>query len=176
MVHCSRCRIDWAQRDGILLLEVDRLMRPGGYFTWSSPPAYKDDDEDRRVWKDMDSVARRLCRSIAAKEGQTVIWVKPSTNEYYRKRPEGTDPPLCRTTDDPDAAWHVPIMACISPMSEYNEFVQGSGLMPWPKQLISPPPRLQELNIKAKTFQRDTTVWATKGRFLLEAVGIADRT
>jgi SAM-dependent methyltransferase len=32
MAHCSRCRIDWLQRDGVLLLEVDRVLRPGGYF------------------------------------------------------------------------------------------------------------------------------------------------
>lgn len=24
LAHCSRCRIDWLQRDGILLLELDR--------------------------------------------------------------------------------------------------------------------------------------------------------
>ncbi|CAL1411042.1 unnamed protein product [Linum trigynum] len=27
--HCSHCRIDWLQRDGILLLELDRVLRPG---------------------------------------------------------------------------------------------------------------------------------------------------
>ncbi|KAM0858768.1 hypothetical protein ACQ4PT_047622 [Festuca glaucescens] len=29
LAHCSRCRIDWLQRDGILMLELDRLLRPG---------------------------------------------------------------------------------------------------------------------------------------------------
>ncbi|KAK4405892.1 putative methyltransferase PMT8 [Sesamum angolense] len=37
LAHCSRCRIDWLQRDGILLLELDRVLRPGGYFAYSSP-------------------------------------------------------------------------------------------------------------------------------------------
>ncbi|CAI0558839.1 unnamed protein product [Linum tenue] len=30
--HCSHCRIDWLQRDGILPLELDRVLRPGGYL------------------------------------------------------------------------------------------------------------------------------------------------
>ena len=28
--HSSRCRIDWLQRDGLLVLELDRLLRAGG--------------------------------------------------------------------------------------------------------------------------------------------------
>ncbi|KAL5725185.1 hypothetical protein ACHQM5_008356 [Ranunculus cassubicifolius] len=49
LAHCSRCRIDWLQRDGILLLELDRLLRPGGYFAYSSPEAYAQDEEDLRI-------------------------------------------------------------------------------------------------------------------------------
>ncbi|KAJ7540990.1 hypothetical protein O6H91_10G039900 [Diphasiastrum complanatum] len=159
LAHCSRCRIDWAQRNGILLLELDRLLRPGGYFAWSSPPAYKDDDEDRQIWNDMDSLTKSMCWSIAAKEGQTVIWMKPLTNDCYNQRPEGASPPLCDVADDPDAVWQVPMKACITPIAEYNNFGKGNGLMPWPKRLNFPPPRLQELHINANTFQRDTTVW-----------------
>ena len=56
MAHCSRCRIDWAQREGVLLLELDRLLRPGGYWVWSSPPAYRDDPESRAAWRDVTSI------------------------------------------------------------------------------------------------------------------------
>ncbi|KAE8677643.1 putative methyltransferase PMT1 [Hibiscus syriacus] len=45
-------RIDWLQRDGILLLELDRLLRPGGYFSYSSSEAYAQDEEDLRIWRD----------------------------------------------------------------------------------------------------------------------------
>ncbi|CAO2172048.1 unnamed protein product [Urochloa humidicola] len=34
IIHCSRCRINWTRDDGILLLEVNRLLRAGGYFAW----------------------------------------------------------------------------------------------------------------------------------------------
>ncbi|CAH9109358.1 unnamed protein product, partial [Cuscuta europaea] len=51
--RCSRCRIDWLQRDGILLLELDRVLRPGSYFANSSPEAYAQDEDDLRIWRQM---------------------------------------------------------------------------------------------------------------------------
>jgi SAM-dependent methyltransferase len=116
--HCSRCRIDWLQRDGILLLELDRLLRPGGYFAYSSPEAYAQDEEDLRIWREMSALVERMCWKIAAKRNQTVIWVKPLTNDCYKEREPGTQPPLCKSDDDPDAVWGVPMKACITPYSD----------------------------------------------------------
>jgi SAM-dependent methyltransferase len=117
LAHCSRCRIDWLQRDGILLLEVDRVLRPGGYFVYSSPEAYASDPANRKIWKQMSSLARRMCWRIASRKGQTVIWVKPVTNWCYMKREPGALPPMCGQDDDPDAAWNVLMKACITPYS-----------------------------------------------------------
>ncbi|KAG4970387.1 hypothetical protein JHK85_036808 [Glycine max] len=105
LAHCSRCRIDWLQRNGILLLELDRILRPGGYFAYSSPEAYAQDEEDRRIWKEMSALVGRMCWKIASKRNQTVIWVKPLTNDCYLKREPDTHPPLCSPSDDPDAVW-----------------------------------------------------------------------
>lgn len=34
------------------LLELNRILRPGGFFIWSATPVYRDDNErDRNVWK-----------------------------------------------------------------------------------------------------------------------------
>lgn len=115
LAHCSRCRIEWHQRDGILLLEVDRLLKPGGYFIWSAPPAYREDVENRQIWKDMTELVTNMCWTVAAHQDQTVIWQKPLTNECYEKRPEDQVPPLCKTSD-PDSAWEVPMEACINPL------------------------------------------------------------
>lgn len=118
LAHCSRCRIDWLQRNGILLLEIDRLLRPGGYFVYSSPEAYAHDEEDLRIWKEMSSLAERMCWKITARHDQTVIWVKPLTNDCYMERESGSEPSLCRTDVDPDAVWDVRMEACITPYSE----------------------------------------------------------
>lgn len=36
---------------GKLLLELNRVLRPGGYFVWSATPVYRNDAEDVGIWK-----------------------------------------------------------------------------------------------------------------------------
>jgi hypothetical protein len=36
---------------GKLLLELDRLLRPGGYFVWSATPVYQKLPEDVEIWQ-----------------------------------------------------------------------------------------------------------------------------
>ncbi|KAL0918434.1 hypothetical protein M5K25_010443 [Dendrobium thyrsiflorum] len=159
LAHCSRCRIDWLQRDGILLLELDRLLRPGGFFVYSSPEAYAQDEEDLKIWRKMSTLVDRMCWKIAAKQNQTVIWVKPLTNDCYMDRAPGTKPPLCRSDDDADAVWDVKMEACITPYSEQHYKHKGSGLAPWPARLTTPPPRLADLGYAAESFVKDMEVW-----------------
>lgn len=94
------------------------MLRPGGYFVYSSPEAYALDEKNRRIWAEMSDFAKRMCWQIASKQDQTVIWVKPSTNRCYLRRNIGTLPPMCDQGDDPDAAWNVPLNACITPYSK----------------------------------------------------------
>ncbi|KAK7345760.1 hypothetical protein VNO77_16371 [Canavalia gladiata] len=159
LAHCSRCRIDWLQRDGILLLELDRLLRPGGYFAYSSPEAYAQDEEDRRIWKEMNALVGRMCWKVAAKRNQTVIWVKPLTNDCYLKRAPDTQPPLCSLDDDPDAVWGVKMKTCITHYSNQMNRARGSGLASWPARLTTPPPRLADFNYSTEMFVKDTEVW-----------------
>lgn len=159
LAHCSRCRIDWLQRDGILLLELDRLLRPGGYFVYSSPEAYAQDEENLRIWREMSALVERMCWKIAAKKNQTVIWVKPLTNDCYMARTPGTQPPLCSSDDDPDNVFGINMEACISRYSEKHHKAGGSGLAPWPARLTSPSPRLDELGYSHEMFEKDMEVW-----------------
>lgn len=159
LAHCSRCRIDWLQRDGILLLELDRLLRPGGYFVYSSPEAYAQDPENRKIWNSMYGLLRRMCWRVVSKKDQTVIWAKPLSNSCYLKRELGTRPPLCSSDDNPDGLWNVSMRACISPYSARMHKGKGSVLLPWPQRLTAPPPRLEEVGISAEEFQADTNTW-----------------
>ncbi|XP_022993804.1 probable methyltransferase PMT9 [Cucurbita maxima] len=164
LAHCSRCRIDWLQRDGILLLELDRLLRPGGYFAYSSPEAYAQDPVNRMIGTAMHDILKRMCWKAVAKKDQTVIWAKPVTNSCYLKRDPGTLPPLCNLDDDPDLTWNVPMKACISRYSKTYQRsrdaqAKGSGLVPWPQRLISAPPRLEEVGVSAEEFKEDSKVW-----------------
>ncbi|PIN03434.1 Phosphoethanolamine N-methyltransferase [Handroanthus impetiginosus] len=159
LAHCSRCRIDWLQRDGILLLELDRLLRPGGYFVYSSPEAYAHDAENRRIWNSMYDLLRRMCWRVVVRKDQTVIWAKPLSNSCYAKRGPESRPPLCGPDDDPDVAWNVPMKACITPYSAKMHREKGSGLQPWPQRLTTTPPRLGEIGVSVEEFQKDAQIW-----------------
>lgn len=159
MAHCSRCRIDWLQRDGILLLELDRLLRPGGYFVYSSPEAYAHDVENRRIWNAMHDLLGRMCWRVVSRRDQTVVWAKSLSNSCYRKRAPGTNPPLCSPDSDPDVSWDVEMKACITPYSTKMHKAKGSGLQPWPSRLTGPSPRLDEIGVSPDQFQEDTDTW-----------------
>ncbi|XP_022134004.1 probable methyltransferase PMT9 [Momordica charantia] len=176
LAHCSRCRIDWLQRDGILLLELDRLLRPGGYFAYSSPEAYAHDAENRRIGTAMHDILRRMCWKVAAKKDQTVIWSKPVSNSCYLKRYPGTLPPLCDLDDDPDLTWNVSMKACISRYSAKMHREKGSGLVPWPQRLVSAPPRLQEVSVSAEEFKEDSNLWQLRvGEYWKEMRSVIQR-
>lgn len=51
LVHCVRCKVPWQKDGGILLLEVNRVLRSGGYFVWSAKPVYRTLEEDVQIWK-----------------------------------------------------------------------------------------------------------------------------
>ncbi|ONK79604.1 uncharacterized protein A4U43_C01F8060 [Asparagus officinalis] len=81
------------------------------------------------------------------------------TNDCYYNREPGTQPPMCSSRDDPDAVWGVPMKACITPYSEQNHRDQGSGLVPWPARLTTPPPRLADFDYTTEMFEKDTETW-----------------
>lgn len=167
LAHCSRCRIDWRQRDGVLLLEIDRILRPGGYFVWSSPPVYRDDPAEKQEWKEMADLVSRMCWTIASKRDQTVIWAKPLTNECYEKRPPGTWPPLCSVANEPDLGWQERMKICITPLTPLS-MPGRTDLVPWPKRMNSPPSRLKELGFNEKTFMDDTIAWKRRADLYME--------
>ncbi|KAI4389395.1 hypothetical protein MLD38_001625 [Melastoma candidum] len=100
-----------------------------------------------------------MCWRVVAKRDQSVIWAKPVSNRCYQKRDPGIQPPLCSSDDDPDESWDVPMKACIFPLSEWMHKDKGSGLVPWPRRLITPPPRLEEIGLSTGVFYDDTDTW-----------------
>ncbi|KAG9446547.1 hypothetical protein H6P81_012675 [Aristolochia fimbriata] len=162
LAHCSRCRIDWLQRDGILLLEIDRLLRPGGYFVYSSPEVYAQDPENRRIWSALSDLLARMCWKVISRKDQTCIWMKSTSNSCYTKRLPHTKPLMCSFDDDPDAAWNAPMKPCITPYSKRMHRIKGSGLLPWPQRLTASPPRLEELGITPEEYQKDMEAWLSR--------------
>ncbi|XP_010067444.2 probable methyltransferase PMT11 [Eucalyptus grandis] len=161
MIHCSRCRINWTRDDGILLLEVNRILRAGGYFAWSAQPVYKHEAILEEQWAEMLNLTTRLCWELVKKEGQIAIWQKPLNNSCYLSREPGTTPRLCEPEDDPDNVWYVDLKACITQLPENG---YGANVTAWPARLQMPPDRLQSIHIDAyisrkELFKAESKYW-----------------
>ncbi|XP_057550366.1 probable methyltransferase PMT26 [Amaranthus tricolor] len=134
VVHCARCRVPWHIEGGKLLLELNRVLRPGGYFVWSATPVYQTLEEDVGIWNAMSKLTEQMCWKLVKKERDEVnkigvaIYQKPLSNECYEQRSQN-EPPLCEQSDDRNAAWNIPLQACMHKVPE-GETERGSH---WPE-------------------------------------------
>ncbi|KAA8547447.1 hypothetical protein F0562_003689 [Nyssa sinensis] len=144
LVHCARCRVPWHVEGGALLLELNRVLRPGGYFVWSATPVYQKLEEDVEIWKEMSALTRSMCwELVTIKKDQlnsvgAAVYRKPASNECYDQRKHNR-PPICKSDDDPNAAWYVPLQSCMHRVP-VNEVERGSRWPEdWPRRLQTPP-------------------------------------
>ncbi|KAD1631712.1 hypothetical protein E3N88_42515 [Mikania micrantha] len=143
-IHCARCRVPWHIEGGKLLLELNRLLRPGGYFVWSATPVYQKEPEDVEIWEAMSKLTKAMCWELVVvykdklNQVGAAIYQKPTSNECYENRQQN-DPPICESNDDPDAIWNVDLEACMHKVP-VDSSVRGSNWPKmWPERLHSPP-------------------------------------
>ncbi|XP_027158058.1 probable methyltransferase PMT27 [Coffea eugenioides] len=144
VVHCARCRVPWHAGGGALLLELNRLLRPGGYFVWSATPVYQTLEEDVMIWNEMSNLTVSMCWELVTIKKDKLnsigaaVYHKPDSNECYDKR-KHNHPPMCKSDDDPNAAWYIPLQACLHKVPiEANQ--RGSDWPEeWPRRLQTPP-------------------------------------
>lgn len=165
LIHCSRCRINWTRDDGILLLEVNRMLRAGGYFAWAAQPVYKHEENLQEQWKEMEDLTGRICWDLVKKEGYIAIWRKPLNNSCYRSRDAGAQPPMCNPDDNPDSVWYVGLSACITPLPENG---YGANVSAWPVRLHNPPDRLQSIEMDAYVSRKE--LFKTESKYWYEII------
>ncbi|RRT60373.1 hypothetical protein B296_00011303 [Ensete ventricosum] len=99
MAHCSRCLIPWGANDGIYMMEVDRVLRPGGYWVLSGPPinwksnyqAWQRTKEDlSEEQRKIEEIAKLLCWEKVSEKGEIAIWRKRINAESCPGRQDET--------------------------------------------------------------------------------------
>ncbi|MBA0608756.1 hypothetical protein Godav_020942 [Gossypium davidsonii] len=115
LAHCSRCLIPWQKYDGLYLAEVDRILRPGGYWVLSGPPihwkkfwrGWERTREDLKQEQDaIEDVAKSLCWKKVIEKNDLSVWQKPINHvECFRSKKVLKAPHMCES-DDPDTAWY----------------------------------------------------------------------
>ncbi|XP_015584160.2 probable pectin methyltransferase QUA3 [Ricinus communis] len=159
LVHCSRCLIPFTAYNATYFMEVDRLLRPGGYLVISGPPVQwaKQDKE----WADLQGVARALCYELIAVDGNTVIWKKPVGDSCLPNQNEfGLE--LCEESEDPSQAWYFKLKKCLSRIpSVEGEYAVGT-IPKWPDRLTEAPSRAMRMKNGIDLFEADTRRWARR--------------
>lgn len=102
--------------DGLYLIEVDRILRPGGYWILSGPPINWENhwkgwnrtaDDLNAEQSLVETVAKSLCWKLIVKKNDLAIWQKPTNHIHCKaKRKVFKHPRFCQT-QNPDTAWWV---------------------------------------------------------------------
>ncbi|XP_077212917.1 putative methyltransferase PMT2 [Tasmannia lanceolata] len=172
MAHCSRCLIQWGSNDGMYMMEVDRVLRPGGYWILSGPPInwknnYKawqrPKEELQEEQRKIEEIANLLCWEKKYEKGEMAIWRKRINSDSCPERQDGSGISMCESTNADDV-WYKKMSACVTPYPEVNSMdeVAGGELKTFPDRLNSVPPRITSGSIPGvsiASYQEDNRLW-----------------
>eukprot|EP00244_Chara_vulgaris_P013459 TRINITY_DN769_c0_g1_i1.p1 TRINITY_DN769_c0_g1~~TRINITY_DN769_c0_g1_i1.p1 ORF type:complete len:603 (+),score=95.09 TRINITY_DN769_c0_g1_i1:436-2244(+) len=177
MAHCARCLIPWAAFGGAMLLEVDRVLRPGGFWVLSGPPINYEHmwnswnstfEDEKRVEDGLRSLLDRMGYKLYQKEGDFAIWRKPLDSKSYKARDPDALPAVCDDAYGPDEAWYTPMRPCITPLPEKSKGLisepAGGALKDWPERVKVVPPRLEE-EMTPSDFEEHNKEWRKRVSF-----------
>jgi SAM-dependent methyltransferase len=169
LMHCSRCLIPFTAYNATYFIEVDRLLRPGGYLVISGPPVQwpKQDKE----WADLQAVARALCYELIAVDGNTVIWKKPVGDSCLPSQNEfGLE--LCDESVPPSDAWYFKLKRCVTrPSSVKGEHALGT-ISKWPERLTKVPSRAIVMKNGLDVFEADARRWARRVAYYRDSLNL----
>ncbi|GAB4834164.1 hypothetical protein Ancab_032429 [Ancistrocladus abbreviatus] len=185
MAHCSRCLVQWTNYDGLYLKEIDRVLRPGGYWVLSGPPinwkanykGWQRPTEDlKKEQMNLEDLATQLCWKKISEIGNIAIWRKPTNHIHCIKKLRTWKSHYFCEGNDPDAAWYRKMDPCITPLPMVDNIKDTSGgtLGKWPNRLNAVPPRIAMGTsgaITSKTFDEDNRLWK---RRVLHYGGVLD--
>lgn len=167
MAQCSRCLIPWTSNDGMYLMEVDRVLRPGGYWVLSGPPinwrtyyqTWNRTKEDLRAEQNkLEEIASLLCWEKKYEKGDIAIWRKRDNADICEKNPVS----LCE--DNTDDVWYKRMETCKASLPEVSsrDEVAGGKLETFPARLFAVPPRIAQgaiPEVTVKSYQEDNKLW-----------------
>ncbi|KAL8137671.1 hypothetical protein V2J09_003672 [Rumex salicifolius] len=90
MVHCAQCGIDWDAKDGKFIIEVDRVLKPGGYFVLT-PAADKSQGSlltimNGNILTPVEEFTHKLCWTLREQQDGTFIWQKTKDADCCRAK------------------------------------------------------------------------------------------
>ncbi|KAF0923622.1 hypothetical protein E2562_006607 [Oryza meyeriana var. granulata] len=139
VIHCARCRVHWYADGGKPLLELNRVLRPGGYYIWSATPVYRRGKRDEDDWNAMVTLTKSICWRTVVKSKDVnkigvVIYQKPTSNSCYLERKKN-EPPLCSGREGSRSPWYAPLDSCLLIPAVSSSGEGNSWPISWPERL-----------------------------------------
>ncbi|CAL0330814.1 unnamed protein product [Lupinus luteus] len=169
MAHCSRCLIPWTEFGGVYLLEIHRILRPGGFWVLSGPPINYERrwrgwnttiEEQRSDYEKLQELLTSLCFKMYNKKDDIAVWQKSPDNNCYDKLARDTFPPKCDDSLEPDSAWYTPLRACIVVPDPKFKKSGLTSISKWPDRLHATPERISMFHGgSASSFKRGDSKW-----------------
>ncbi|KAL9364951.1 hypothetical protein Peur_042824 [Populus x canadensis] len=162
MIHCAQCGIVWDKKEplkregvnywrrfhfnvtidnvlglsnGMFLIEVDRVLKPGGYFVLTSPASNPHGSslstKKRSTLTPIEEFTEEICWNLIAQQDETFIWQKTVDVHCYKTRKHGAIP-ICNDGHD-SSSYYQPLVSCISGTTS-NRWIpiqnRSSGVQP----------------------------------------------
>ncbi|KAL8141729.1 hypothetical protein V2J09_014761 [Rumex salicifolius] len=173
MAHCSRCLIPWTEFGGIYLMEIHRILRPGGFWILSGPPVnyenrWKGWDTTKEAqetdYNNLQKLLTSLCFKLYNQKEDIYVWQKTIDDTCYNNLTlPDSYPAKCDDSIEPDSAWYTPLRSCaVAPNPNFKRTSLGS-VPKWPRRLKVAPERMS-LVIGGKTgsFKHDLSKWRNR--------------
>ncbi|PKA45973.1 putative methyltransferase PMT21 [Apostasia shenzhenica] len=170
LAHCSRCLIPWTEFDGLYLLEIHRILRPGGFWVLSGPPV---NYQNRwRGWNttieaqkaDFDKLKKSLtsmCFKLFNIKDDIAVWQKSMDDSCYNNLTPY--PPKCDDSRDPDSAWYIPLRPCITVPSQILKKLSLKSSPKWPDRLNTVSERVSMIpGGNSDMFRHDQSKWKVR--------------
>ncbi|XXG70715.1 hypothetical protein AAC387_Pa07g0131 [Persea americana] len=162
LLHCSRCAIDWEQKEGIFLVEVDRVLKPGGYFVWTSilTNTHKslNNKKNQKKWTFIRDFAENLCWDMLSQQDETVVWKKNSDRNCYASRKSGVGPPICSKGHDIESPYYRLLELCIGG-TQSRRWIPIEERTVWPSRANLNSTELEIYGVHSEDFDVDALNW-----------------
>ncbi|KAJ1701736.1 hypothetical protein LUZ63_001515 [Rhynchospora breviuscula] len=144
VIHCGDCNIAWHHDGGKLLLEMNRILRPGGYFISST--THGDIETEQGMRKLLASISWLILAHKTNDESEMGIRVyqRPASNDIFTLR-RSKNPPFCKEDENQDIAWYTPINTCLHRVPAAIEERGSDWPAEWPNRLFTFPDWLGDL-------------------------------
>ncbi|KAJ4800781.1 S-adenosyl-L-methionine-dependent methyltransferases superfamily protein [Rhynchospora pubera] len=144
VIHCGDCNIAWHHDGGKLLLEMNRILRPGGYFISST--THGDVETEQGMRKLLASISWLILAHKTNDESEMGVRVyqRPASNDIFTLR-RSKNPPFCKEDEKPDIAWYTPINTCLHRVPAAIEERGSDWPAEWPNRLFTYPDWLGDL-------------------------------